>query len=335
MQEERKLFVKKIDSPIEIFPYMKIVKKFLSVKNIWLKKIISKIIKFSIGINYEYRCLKCHVKIKTFGDSLLCEVPIKKYKKNGISKVIKCVTMLVEENKIKDVVLSNELNEIEELKTAFQNKKQVEGKYLLKVMVDEVIDYISNIKNERTENQTIYILVNEYSKINLEIIELLSNKVKSVNIITNRLKRFLNFEKRLYEDNGIMITVSNNKRRALNKANWIINLDFSNDSIKQYKINRNAIFVNLKLEQPEVSKSFSGVIVNGLNIDDVFNKDFRYSKMYKVFNRTLVYENIIQKNKSITEIKEKIADDGIKIKSLIGSRGELKEVEYKNCLTNT
>ena len=47
MQEERKLFIKKIDSPIEIFPYMKIVKRFLSVKNIWLKKIISKI----IGIN--------------------------------------------------------------------------------------------------------------------------------------------------------------------------------------------------------------------------------------------------------------------------------------------
>ena len=66
MQEERKLFIKKIDSPIEIFPYMKIVKRFLSVKNIWLKKIISKIIKFSIRINYEYRCLKCDVKIKTF-----------------------------------------------------------------------------------------------------------------------------------------------------------------------------------------------------------------------------------------------------------------------------
>ena len=160
MQEERKLFIKKIDSPIEIFPYMKIVKRFLSVKNIWLKKIISKIIKFSIRMNYEYRCLKCDVKIKTFGNSLLGEVPIKKYKKNGISKVIRCVTKIAEENKIKDVVLSNELNEIEELKTAFSNKKQVEGKYLLKVMVDDVIDYISNIKNERIENQTIYILVN-------------------------------------------------------------------------------------------------------------------------------------------------------------------------------
>ena len=335
MNEERKIFVKKVERSIDVFQYIQIVKKLLSIKNIFLKRIIRKIAKLIIRINYEYRCFKCDVQISTFGNNILCEVPIKEYKKNSIFKLIKCVTNIAKENNIKDIILSKELSGIQELKVAFSNKDLIEGKYILKVMIDEVIDYISNIKNERMENQTIYILACEYSKLNLELIELLSYKVKSVNIITNRLNKFLIFERNLYEKKGIMITVSNNKRKALSKASLIINLDFKNDMIKQYKINRTAIFINLTKEQLEISKSFSGIIVNGLRIQDDFNKDLKISKLYKFFNKTLVYESTLLKNRNLEDIRKEINNDNIKIQALIGSRGLIQEAEYKNCLTNT
>ena len=335
MSEEKKLFIKKVECPMEIFQYIEIVKKLLSVKSMLFKRIIRKIIKLFIRLNYEYRCFKCHVQINTIGNNVLCEIPIKNNKKKCILKVIKCVKKIAEENKIKDIILSNELNQIEELQIAFSNKKLIEGKYLLKVMIDEVISYISSIKNDRIENQTIYILVSEYSKINLEIIELLSYKAKSVNIITNKLNKFLKFERNLYENKGIMITVSNNKRKALSKANWIINLDFTNDMIKQYKVNRTAIFINLIEESTEVSRSFSGIIVNGLIIKEGSNKDLQFLKLCKSFNETILYESSISRSKNMIDIKKQIEEDNIKIKALIGNRGEIEEVEYKNCLTNT
>lgn len=335
MSDEKNIFIKKAERPIEVFPYIKVIKKFLSIKSNFFKKIIKRTVKFIIRINYEYRCLKCDIQIKEFRDNMLCVVPIKGYKKSCVSKMIRCITEIVEKNEIKDVILSKELSKIDELKTSFFNKNLTEGKYLLKVMVDEVINYILNIKNERIENQTIHILASEYSKINLEIIELLSYKVKSVNIITNKLNKFLIFERNLYENKGIMITVSNNKRRALNKAKWIINLDFTNDFIKHYRIDRNAIVINLVEEQLEISKSFSGIIINGLKIKDDFNKGLNISKLYNIFNKTLLYESTILKNRNLTDIRQEINNDNIKIKALIGNRGVLQEAEYKNCLTNT
>jgi len=100
---------------------------------------------------------------------------------------------------------------------AFFNENLVQGKYLLKVMADEAIEYISNMKNERIENQTIYILSKDYSKVNLEIIEnyqsddfchiIIRNavgktvwKVKSITSIQQLVSKISNEKKRLTVD---------------------------------------------------------------------------------------------------------------------------------------
>ena len=335
MSEEKRIFIKKMENPIEAFPYKKSVKKLLSTKNKILRRIIRSVIAALIRVNYEYKCFKCDLQIKNISKNIIIgTLAIKECKKSSILKSVKCIKKIVEKNKIKYIILSKNLSKIQQLNKAFLNENLVQGKYLLKVMADEAIEYISNMKNERIENQTIYILSKDYSKVNLEIIENLSYKAKSVNIITNKLNKFLIFERNLYEKKGIMTSVSNNKRKSLNKAKWIVNLDFTNDIIDQYRINRNAIIINLKKEQLEISKSFSGIIVNGLNIKDNFNKEFELLKLYNIFNNTLLYESTIQENKSFAELKEKIKKDNIKIETLNGKRGIIQEAEYKNCLTN-
>lgn len=330
MNEEKVLYTKELISLVEIFPHRKIIKRMSLIKNKRLKIWIRTIIKILIKLNYEIYYLNGKIKVEEFDDYILCTIPIKedKYRKKIISKWIKGIEKIVKQKKINNIIISEKLKNIEKINKVFVDDLKVEGKYLLKTMVDDVIEYISNIKNERIENQTISILVNEYSKLNLELIETLANKVKSVNIVTNSLRKFLIFESRLYENNGIMVTVSNNKRKGVSKANWIINVDFSEEDLKKYNINRNAIFINLIENRFEFSKAFSGIIINGLKIKNNINKNLHLIRGQELFNQTILYESTIFRSKSFVKIKEKIKQDNIKIQVLIGTKGELEECEY-------
>lgn len=330
MNKGKNLYIKELVSPLEIFPYKQVIKKLLLIKSKYLKKWIKKVIKIIIRLNYEFYCFKGKIKIEEFANNILCILPIKKnnYESKYILELVKKVDNIVKKENIDNVIVSEKLKGIEEINKAFVDDSLIEGKYLLKIMIDNVIEYISHLKNQRIENQTVSIFVNIYSRFNLELIKLLAYKVKSVNIVTNSLRKFLIFEKRLYEDDGIMITVSSNKRRSVSKANWIINIDFSEEELKQYNINRTAIFINLVEKQFKISKAFSGIIINGMEIKDDFNKDLFLLNGRELFNQTILYESIIWKGESFEKIRKKVMEDGIKINALIGINGVLEDGEY-------
>lgn len=319
MNEDKRLFVMRLDNKLKVLKNTKFIRKLLSVKDIHIKKVIRKLIEILINSKYQYNCLKCYFYIVSFGDNIVCEVSIKKYNKKNISKLINKLNKIINKNKIKEVILSNELRKIEELNRNFNNNVNVTGRFLKTIMIDDIIKYITSINDENIENQDIHILACNYSKMNIEIIEFLASKIKCANIVTNRIRRYLKYEKELYEKKGIMITVSNNKRKSLIKSKIIINLDFANDLIKQYKINRNAIIINLAKENIEVSRTFNGLVINGLIIKKEFMKNNRNLKLYKCFDETVVYESNIELKKSFQENKEIIQKDNVSIKALIGT----------------
>ena len=252
--------------------------------------------KIIIKLNYETYYLTGSIKAKKVENHILCLVPIKinnkkyfnnnrnnnkyynknnsnkkynnKSKKNGNDKTIKIrciqnINYILKKEKIDNIIISKNLKDIEIINKFFSNDKEVEGKYLLKIMIADVIKYICDKENKKIESKTLYILVNEYTKLNLEFIEQLANIAKSVNIVTNNLKKFLIFSNRLYENKGVMVTVSNNKRKALSRAELIINVDFLEETLKKYGINRTAIFINLVDGKVNFSKGLSGIIING------------------------------------------------------------------------
>ncbi len=336
MNKEKKLYLRELRNPLEIFSCKKIIKMMLIRKKGKFKKFIRNVLELIILLNYEISCYKGRVYVKKSEDYIIGVIPIHKNGESDISKIIRNINKVIKEEKINNIIVSEELKKIDGIKNTYVSKSLENGKYLLKIMIDKAIEYISNTKNERIENQTIYILVNEYSKINLEIIQLLTYKVKSVNIVTNQLRRFLIFEKKIYENSGIMITVSNNKRKGIKRASWIINFDFSQEELLQYNINRDAFFINLQEDEMKISKSFSGVFINGLLIKESVNKQLQMISGYKLFNQTILYESTIDKNKSFEEIRKKIENDNVEIKALIGSRGKLEANEYiKMGLTNS
>ena len=65
-----------------------------------------------------------------------------------------------------------------------------------------------------------------------------------MNIVTNNIEKFKKLEDKIME-NGIMITIGNNKKKSLMKSKIILNIDFPNELINKYMIKEDAIIINV------------------------------------------------------------------------------------------
>ena len=109
----------------------------------------------------------------------------------------------------------------------------------------------------KKEKLNVSILVNDVEDYVLENIKLIVRKYKRVNIVTNHLEKFKKLEKEIFEKDGIMVTVTNNKKKSLTKSNVILNYDFPTELINKYKIYDEAIILNVKQNVSISSKRFN------------------------------------------------------------------------------
>lgn len=123
-----------------------------------------------------------------------------------------------------------------------------------------------------------------------------------------------------------MIAISNNKRKSLQKAKIIINFDLKQDEISKYQINRNAVIINLSDNIMKMEKSFNGIIINSMQIDDINYK----IRNYYLFEYIDLYESYIFEERRFSKALDKIEKDNIKIKGLLGERGKIQNLEYMN-----
>ena len=100
----------------------------------------------------------------------------------------------------------------------------------------------------------------------LNEIENLSRKFKTISIVTNNIQKFEQFKDKLYNEFGIILTLSNNKKKALLKSNIIVNVDFPDEVLNKYYIYDNAMIINLEEYVNIHKKRFSGKIINDYNI---------------------------------------------------------------------
>lgn len=121
-----------------------------------------------------------------------------------------------------------------------------------------------------------------------------------------------------------MISVSNNKKRSLQKAKIIINFDLQNEELSNYQINRNAMIINLSHNVITMDKSFNGIIINSMEIT---NTNYQIRNYY-LFEHIELYESYIFEEKKFDKVLEKIEKDSIIIKGLLGERGIIQNMEY-------
>lgn len=199
---------------------------------------------------------------------------------------------------------------------------KLDGKYLLKCAIPEVIDYCYKTLDKNAKLEEIYVLAENYTKENIKIIETLTEKVKVVNVVTTHLRQFQELEKKL-ERRGSYITVSSNKRKALKRAELIINLD--NKNFNGFNVNKSCIIVNCNKEF-NLNKDFEGICIEKIN--------FEIKKIMRIFSENAnmdkqeLFEAELLKTNEYDEARYILEKSKMHITGVAGKRGVISMDEF-------
>lgn len=190
--------------------------------------------------------------------------------KVNISKKLKYLLDLESSNKI---ILSKKLKKDKKFMDILysQNIDIITGKYLYRILLKKVLDKELIENNLKSQETKIAICINSVDYEMIQMIEEISTEFKTVNIVTNNIAYFKNLGKNTYEESGIIITVTNNKKKALNYCQIILNIDFTEEILNKYRVFDNSIIISLENNIKINKKRFNGKVVSDFNI--VFKKN--------------------------------------------------------------
>ena len=203
----------------------------------------------------------------------------------------------------------------------------INGRFLFKVLAPEILEYIIAKKKLNIDELRIVILANDLDYVVEDNIIAISEKYKNINIVTRNVNKFKPLLSNLYENEGIVIVVTNNKKRSLSKANIILNFDFTEELINKYVIYDNANIINFKEKIRIYKKRFNGSNINNYEIalkkdklEEIVNFDEKLIKQNYIRN---IYESVLYKNQPVQEIRKKMKQDNIEIKYLLGNHEKI------------
>lgn len=165
-------------------------------------------------------------------------------------------------------------------------------------------------------------LINDFTQLNTEIIIHIAKSIKRLNIVTNHINKCKKIEEYLYSEFGIILNVSNNKRRSLLKSELIINFDFPEELINKYRIYDKAVVINTNDKIHIESKRFNGININYYKI--LIPDEYKLSG----FSNEVIYESLIYTKNNYKDTSDKILTDKITINKLIGNNGIVTEKEF-------
>lgn len=234
-------------------------------------------------------------------------------------KLAKKIRKFFHKTRSKKVIISEKIQEQEELMNEFytMDLEIIEGKWLFEVLACDALEYLLAKKEMKKEETKVSILVNDLSQNMLANLRKIAKEYKAVSIVTNHREKFKKLEKQILEEDGIMITVGNNKRKGIAKEEVILNVDFPSELVNQYTIYENAILINLKNNVKVTKKRFNGITINDYEIEIRKEESFDYDKKTK-YKTGKVYEAQINKKQPFQEIRKQIEKDGVEIVKLSG-----------------
>ena len=230
--------------------------------------------------------------------------------------------------KEKNVVLSKVLFRYKEFNIKNINSKIWDGKWLFPYLVIETIEYICSKSEKPMEQTNVAIMVSDTTEQNIQAILQLTQRVKSLSVITKRIAKFRQIEKNLYQEKGIAIKLSSNKRKSLKKEKIIINMDLKQEELNSYDINKKAIVIHIRETVNNLPRGFCGININQFEIVT------REKRGFSEFLCSHRYETKIYQKVGVEYIQHILEQDKVKIAYLIGQRGRIEEQEYKRLLTH-
>ena len=169
----------------------------------------------------------------------------------------------------------------------------------------------------------IAITANEITDLLIEMIKILSKQYKKLTIVTNHIEKLRKIEKEIKEKEGILIILSNNKNKSLLKSQVIINMDFNQELINQYKIYEEAIIINAEENIKIEAIRFNGIVINDYEIE-IGRKEFIWRDGIEKYRQRDLIEAELYVRDTYKNIRKKIQKNNIKIKELYGINGIVK-----------
>ena len=242
-------------------------------------------------------------------------------KEKNLNKIIKKFLKL----EINNVILDKTLWKSEKLINLLyaNNINLIDGKWLKKYMTIDILNFVITQKNIRKEETEIAITVNEITELSIEIIKILSKQYKKLVVITNHIEKLRKIEKGIFEKEGIIIVVSNNKNKSLLKSQIIINIDFNKELINQYQIYDEAIIINIEEKIKIDSIRFNGIIINDFDVETGRIETIWRTNYEKYRVNDLLEANLYVRD-TYKNIRKKIQKCNISIKNLYGLNGIIK-----------
>ena len=211
-------------------------------------------------------------------------------------------------NETNNVVIDKELITCEKLINLLRANdiKIFDGKWLEKYLILDILEYIINKKQIIKAETEIAITANEITDLLIEMIKILSKQYKKLTIVTNHIEKLRKIEKEIKE-----------------KSQVIINMDFNQELINQYKIYEEAIIINAEENIRIDAIRFNGIVINDYEIE-IGRKEFIWRDGIEKYRQRDLIEAELYVRDTYKNIRKKIQKNNIKIKELYGINGIVK-----------
>lgn len=258
-------------------------------------------------------------KIQLENDNIKIYIDLEKGK--NTRKLVKRLLL----NETNNVVIDKELITCEKLIKLLKSNdiKIFDGKWLEKYLILDILEYIINKKQIIKAETEIAITANEITDLLIEMIKILSKQYKKLTIVTNHIEKLRKIEKEIKEKEGILIILSNNKNKSLLKSQIIINMDFNQELINQYRIYEEAIIINAEENIRIDAIRFNGIVINDYEIE-IGRKEFIWRDGIEKYRQRDLIEAELYVRDTYKNIRKKIQKNNIKIKELYGINGIVK-----------
>lgn len=262
--------------------------------------------------------------IKVKEDKIILPISDKRISIKKAEKLANKTKKILNKTNCNKVVLSKIIKKQEEYKNYLysRNLDIVSTEQLTEILLVDILDYIKDKKDLKPEKLNLSVFINDIDINMLENLKKIVKKYKRVNIITNHIQKFKKLEDDFFEEQGIMITVGNNKRKNALKSNVIVNVDFPNELINQYMINDEAIIFNLRGNIKIDKKRFIGININDYEIDFDNFEEFDFEKE-ELYDKKDVYQAEFVKNQPFEYNRKDLAKHNVKIVKLYGCNNEI------------
>lgn len=261
---------------------------------------------------------KCNI-VKMKDNEIILPI-IEEMKSKQIFKLEIKTKKLLEKTNCRKLVLSKFIKKQEEFCNYLysDNFDIADGKWLWEVLSGESLNYIVQKKNLKKQELIVSVLVNQLSEITLQNIKKIANEYKRINVVTNHIDKWKKIEEEILEQQGIMITITNNKKKSLLKSNLILNIDFPTELINQYQIKDDSIIINIQGNVFIKKKRFSGICINDYEITCIDGLEYE-NKNERFFVKD-IYEASLYKRQPLDETRKKLYKDKVQIAWLQGLR---------------